>query len=440
MPYWVNNMRKKIDRVKCFSTQRLFGRYKFTMSPVLVITALLGSPLSEAEEITLSSAIQRAVDKNPSLQVYRYRSLELEGLATMENLSPGLELSADIENFAGSGEFSGTDNAEMTLAISSVIELGGKRQQRGVVVSQRQKMMRADREVAALDLIGEVTRRYVETIASQQRLELAVRARELAITTLNSVEKRVEAGATSKVELLRAQAASYQAEMVVSIEQDQLAKKRLALSVLWGEDKPSFLKVSGNLFDLGVAGDFEALYSRAIKNPSIQLFANEERLRDAELRLAKAGSSSDINWSVGARHFKETDDTAVVASVSVPLFTSKRNAGSSQAALAAKNKVAIERDLALLKLRASLFSAFTNREQSLNYYSLLKERIIPSLQEALVETQSGYERGRFSYQEWLAARQELLESEYALITVAEQAQVHRAEIERLTAEPLSLGE
>lgn len=432
-------MRKNMKRGKYSFTQRLLCRYKFVMSQVLAITALLVSPLSAADGITLSSAIQLAVDKNPSLQVYRYRSLELEGLAKTASLSPGLELSADIENFAGNGEFSGTDNAEMTLAISSVIELGDKRRQRGVVVSQRQRMMRAEREIAALDLIGEVTRRFVETTASQQRLELAVRARELAATTLKSVGQRAEAGATSKAELLRAQAANYQAEMAVTIEQNQLASKRLALSVLWGEDKPNFLKVSGNLFDLGVTGDFDALYSRALKNPSIQLFASEERLRDAELRLAKAGSSSDLSWSVGARRFKETDDTAVVASVSVPLFTSKRNAGSNQAALAAKNKVAIERELALLKLRASLFSAFTNREQSLDYHSLLKERIIPRLQEALVETQVGYERGRFSYQEWLAARQELLESEYALINVAEQAQVHRVEIERLTAEPLSIS-
>ncbi len=67
-------------------------------------------------------------------------------------------------------------------------------------------------------------------------------------------------------------------------------------------------------------GDFDALFQRAIENPAIEIFASEERLREAELQLAKTQSSTDIGWSVGVRQFQDTDDTALVAGVSIPLL------------------------------------------------------------------------------------------------------------------------
>ena len=58
------------------------------------------------------------------------------------------------------------------------------------------------------------------------------------------------------------------------------------------------------------------------------------------------------------------------------------------------------------------------------------------MKEALSETQKAYESGRYSYQEWVAARQELIAAQYLLIETANTALRYRSEIEQLTAEPL----
>ena len=70
----------------------------------------------------------------------------------------------------------------------------------------------------------------------------------------------------------------------------------------------------------------------------------------------------------------------------------------------------------------------------------LRNEAIPQAQTALEQTQSGYDRGRFSFLELLTAQQELLALREAAIDSA--ADYHRllAELERITSEPLTTND
>ena len=147
-------------------------------------------------------------------------------------------------------------------------------------------------------------------------------------------------------------------------------------------------------------------------------------------------SNTDIGWSVGIRQYQETNDTAFVAGLSIPLVGSKRNSGALQSARAARDETSLRRESALLNLRASLFDAYQQRKLGIETASSLRIDVIPLLQRALQQTQTAYENGRYSYQEWAAAQQELLSAEYALIAAASAALHSGATIEQLTSEPL----
>ena len=386
--------------------------------------------------MTLGAAIQLALTENPELQVYRFRETGLQGLVQNAGLAPPMDLSAEAENIGGTDDYSGIDSAEFTLALSSVIELGDKREARVAAVEAQRQVIAGERQTRALDLMGEVTRRYVEVVATQARLDLAVSARSLAQEVVQSVERRARAGAAPEAEPLRARANLAQAELVVSEGQNRLRSARLSLSVLWGDMEPDFVRVAGNLENLGNVGDFDTLYQRAIQNPAIELFASEERLREAEFQLATSQSNTDIGWSVGIRQYQETNDTAFVAGLSIPLVGAKRNSGALQSARAARDEVSMRRESALLKLRASLFDAYQQRKLGIETANSLRSDVIPLLQRALHQTQAAYENGRYSYQEWASAQQELLSAEYALITTASAALQSGATIEQLTSEPL----
>lgn len=427
----------------CGITFRNLARRRYSIVSLvswLLAAASLAVPVNAAETrsttMTLTSAVQFALSQNPELQVYRFRELGLQGLAKTADLRPQFDLSAEAENIAGTDDFTGVDGAEFTLALSSVIELGGKRNARLAAVNAQRQVFDGERQARALDVMGEVTRRYVEVVATQARLDLAVSARSLAADVLQSVERRTQAGAAPEAELHRARAQLTLAELAVAEAQNRLRTTRLSLSVLWGDVEPDFVRVDGSLRNLGAVGDFNALFERAIDNPAIAIFASEERLREAEFQLAKTQSKTDIGWSVGIRQFQDTDDTALVGGFSIPLYSSRRNTGAIQSARAARDEVSVRRESALLNLRASLFDAYQQRKQGIETASALRVDVIPALTLALQQTQAAYESGRYGYQEWVAARQELISAEYALIAAASAALQSGATIEQLTSEPL----
>ena len=218
----------------------------YRISSFVMIITLIAARSAVAEsyssEMTLAAAAKRVMSQNPQLQVYRFRNLGAKGMIQMADQNPALEFGVDIENFAGSGDFNGSDSAEITLALSSVIELGDKRQARVAAASARQRLIEAERQVAALDLMGELTRRFVDVVASQARLELAINTQLLAKETTASVKRRVDAGAAPEAELLRARAEYARTEITVNKEQSQQHSSRVSLSLLWGEAEPNFVR------------------------------------------------------------------------------------------------------------------------------------------------------------------------------------------------------
>lgn len=425
----------------CGASVRVATQFGLSLAALAgsLLAALLPGAAAAADTgtaMTLPSAVQLALSRAPELQVYRFRAQGLRGLATTANLPPQFAVGAEAENLGGSGDFTGVDSAEFTLALSSVIELGGKREARVAAVNAQRALLDAERQARALDLIGEVTRRFVDAVANQSRLELAVKSRSLAEDTVQAVERRARSGAAPEAELYRARAQLTQAKLAVSEAQNRMQVSTVALAVLWGDPEPDFVRVDGALLNLGVAGDFNALFQRATENPAMAVFTSEERLRQAEWQLAKTQARADIDWSVGVRQFQDTDDTALVAGISIPLNASGRSAGAIETARAARDEVSMLRESALLNLRASLFDAYQQRRQGIETAHSLREDVIPALTKALRQTQAAYENGRYGYQEWVSARQELLAAEYDLIAAAAASLQSGATIEQLTAEPL----
>jgi cobalt-zinc-cadmium efflux system outer membrane protein len=411
--------------------QRLSKR----LQPLLVITILIfsqGTLAAEDGALTLESAMELTLAQNPQLRVFDFRDEALQGQAETAALKPALEIGADIENIVGTGNLQGIDGTELTVSVSSVIELGNKRDARMASIGARRGQLDAERQVEALDLLGEVTRRYIDNLAAQNRLTLAQDAVALARETLQIVQDRAAAGATPEAEVLRAEAALSQAELLVSAEESQLTYAQVALAALWGETNPTFESVTGNLYQIDQTAGFESLFSRVENNPFIMVFASEQRMLEAEVRLARTQSMADPRWSLGARRLQEGGDVGLVAGFSMPLFSATRNSGAVRSAIAARDEV----EATLLSLRTQLFNAFQNRQQALVTIDTLQTRTIPLLTEALSETQAAYESGRYSYLEWVTARQELLTARSALIDAASAALRHGADIEQLTAEPL----
>ena len=408
----------------------------FVFSPVSLAGS--GHPPSSlpAEILTLKQAIARSLNHHPSLQVYTLRESVLKAEVDTAKLRPPISANLDMENALGTGAFAGFDAAEITFSLSSVIELGGKRQARQSVLSERFDHFDVERRVESLELLGAATRHYIDLLVIQAELVLAKDAMLLAQASVDAVRQRVEAGASPEAELLRARAALAQTKLNADQQQSRLQQLRVALSLYWGETKPHFERVAGSIFEVGSIGDLESFYQRALKNPSMLDLITEKRLRDAELRLARTASRRDISWSVGARSFQEPGNVAFVAGVSVPLLAKQRNHAAVRAAEMKRDEVSLHQEHASHQLYAKLFDVFVQRRAAIEAKQTLETQIIPLLEQAVKATGLAYERGRYSYLEWAAAQQELLVARRSLIQHSASAHAYQVEIEQLTAEPL----
>lgn len=390
--------------------------------------------------LTLQQAVAAALERNPELAAFDFELRAQDARTRQAALRPQLEASAEAENILGSGATQGA--AEYTFALSGVVELGGKRGGRIEAARAQRSVLDIERQARQLDVLAEVTRRFVAVAAAQEQLKLAKRGSELAAQTSAGSERRVNAAKSPHVELDRAHIAQDRARLEEQRAAVGLDAARKQLAATWGEsrlvvDGQTFDAVAGELYAMPPVEEFPALFGRLTANPDFMKFASEARLRDAELRLASTLRQADVSLGGGWRRFEESGDQAFVASVSIPLFSGSRASAFVAEATANRQRVDAELRAAEVRAGATLYELLQQLKQAVREVATLKEDMLPRVEEALKETRYAYDRGRYSYLEFVDAQREYLAVQQALIEAATDAHNLRNEIERLTNAPLS---
>lgn len=419
---------------------RALGQTSVFVGACTLALSVQASFNNEIESLSLATAIERTMQQHPSLQVYTIRQSAIDAEDRTAALSPGYELGFEVENAAGSGEFSGIDGAEFSVSLSSVIEMGDKLAARGAVINEKRAVLLAQQKIQALSVLGEVTRRYIDVLAAQAQLSLADESVTLAKKTYDAVAKRAAAGVMRDADINRAQAAVYRAQLTWQNQQQQRDYALIALAMMWGDSHAEFQQVQGELLHFSDDIGFNSLFEKVKFSPAIMAYASQSQLRQAELRYAKTRSSADISWSVGVKQHQSSDDVALSAGFSMPLFSGDRNQGAVDAAIAAKAEVSLNRDIALLALRNELYRAYSSRKLAIAQVKQLQQQIIPTLTAAMADSELAYEQGNYSYLAYLSASEELLFAKRAMLDAATSALRFGVDIEQLIAEPLPVSQ
>ena len=418
---------------------RHWCRGALLVSVGLCVPALAGAV--EAE-LTLRQAIEAALERNPDLAMFEFDFRVNDAQRLQAALRPPTEAGLSLENIAGTGEMKGFGGSEATLAISQVIELGGKRQARIATVEAGRDNLTTARQAAQLDVVAEVTRRFIAVAEAQEKVALAQRATELATNTARASDARVQAARAPHVELDRAAVAEQRARLELQSARSQLDTARRSLAAMWGSDEASVNEqplgsVQAQLYNLPSSGDYARLISSLAKSPDFLRFASEERLRDAELRLAASQRRADLTVGGGIKRLQTGRDYGLVASFSIPLFAGRRAESFVAEAAARRDAVGAEREAALVKAKAQLFALHRQLQDAVAVAQSLETTTIPTMEEALRETEYAFERGRYSYLELVDAQREYLAVQSERIDASTLAQLLAAEIERLTNAPLA---
>lgn len=392
---------------------------------------------TSGETLTLAQATQLALARNPVLVMTGYSLKVSESQVTQASLRPNPQLSLEFEDFLGSGSMRGVKSLQTTLALSQVIELGNQRKLRIGSARAGVDVENINQQAAQLDVLADVTRRFIDVVAAQEAMRLADSMVALSQSGFDVVDARVQAARSPEAERGRAHIALLRARLDQQHASSVLQGARQLLAATWGGTQATFTQASADLFNFPELDSYAVLLQRLDGNPGFTRFANQSRLRDAEVRLAQAQARPNLSVSVGMRRLEATGDMALVAGVSMPLRVSDRNQGNIQAAEYRRAQTLAEEHAARIQAQATLFNLYQQITTLRDRVKVLREAAIPQSQQVLQQVQYGYERGRFSYLELLAAQSELLELQSAAIDAAADSQRLLAEIERLTSEPLA---
>ena len=386
--------------------------------------------------LTLTDAVAATLSRNPDLAVGGYELKAGDARTLQAGLRPNPEVSVDAGGFLGSGVARDVDEKQATLSLSQVLELGGKRVRRVEVAQSDRAVLGVEQQARELDVLAEVTRRFIDVIADQEQIAFSKGALELAERTEKAIAARVQAARTPEAELSRARIAVTRARIEVRQAQSVLDGARRNLAAMWGGMDARFDKAQADLYTLPPLESFDSLRQLLDRNPDFVRFASEARVHDAELRLAQAQSRPNLTLSAGVRRFQATGDVGVVVGFSVPIPVFDRNQGAIAEARVRREQTQAGERAARIRAEAELFALYQQAQADREQLAVLRKEATPQAQAALDQTQYGYDRGRFSYLELASAQQDLLGLQIAVIQVA--ADVHRlmAEIERLTGEPV----
>lgn len=388
------------------------------------------------QAIDFNRAIEKTLASNPALLAFGYEIEAQQGRIRQSALRPAVELGVDIENAAGTGNFSGIDGAEATLSLAWALERG-KRRYRVDAARAGLSALESEAELMRLEASAETAQRFLATLASQARIELADEAVALAQQTVTVVRKRVSAGRSPKADLARAEVDLLLRTLAREDLEHEQRTSIHRLAAQWGETSPDFATVHGNLAELPEPDTLRELLARIDRNPHLLRFMGERRLREAELRVAESQAKPDWRVTAGVRQLQLSDDQALVAGITIPLGGSKRNDANIARARADLGRSGAERDAARVRIETQLFALYEELKHSLHRATTLRDKVLPKVETALAETRRAYELGRYSYFELRVAQDDALEARTQVAVALIDAHRNVIEIESLTGTALS---
>lgn len=399
------------------------------------VRAQVPAPLS-VTTLTLDDAIERVARVHPDLRLADGRRAVLDARLEIAAQRPPLTLGATLENAAGSGGYRGFDQAEASVTLAGVLERGGKLDARRALARANLDALAPQREIARLDLLAETARRYLAISAAARQREIAeidIAQRRRAV---EAARRRLEAGASPASSLLTAQASLAEAELDRdrALQAGEAARQNLA--TLWNTRDPGFEAVAGDPLALPALEEFARLRDHLERTPELAQLAGEARIREAQLRLARSEATPDLQWQLGARYLRGSDDAALLGGLSVPLGSARRAAPAIRAAEAELALSAVEREALAIRLYSTLSAAYGEYRVAQLEVQRLRVEVIPRLAEAEQAAERAWRAGAIGYLEWAQLQQQRVDANRRQLGAAVAAQSALIEIQRLTGQPL----
>lgn len=414
--------------------------YKKTLA-VMICTALLTVPAeSKAQELQegLVEVFETVLTHNPDIQSALSSIQSSEGKHLQAGFRPNPEVTVELENFGGKDALSGMESAEITLGIEQEIEIAGKRRNRLAVTNYGLDLSKQEAVSNIIATIALAHQSYADYAIALEHLALAEKRLKLAEKTHEAVKKRVKAAAASEIQHTKADIEQKAAVIKKAKAVEQLASVRARLERVLATDI-GMLNQEVDIFSvsLEIPGK-EALMKAVNSLPQKEILKLRKLQAKSNLYLAKSYAVPNPTVGLGVRRFNDTDNNALLATLSIPIPVFDRNQGNIASARAEVAKAENEEKSGILSLREASEKVYAHATGALQEVRTYQSDIIPSARRAYEQAAEGYNTGRFSFLELLDAQRTLYEMQEAHLDSLSKLHQAKAQIDFLMGTNIAL--
>jgi outer membrane protein, heavy metal efflux system len=398
--------------------------------PSKIRLALLGGLLASistvalAEPVSLDQAIAKAISATPLVKANEAAVEAAEAGKRQAGVRPNSTLSAEAENFIGTGSIDVFRQAEVTVTYSQQIERGDKRAARVALANSDLKLAAARSQTSRLDIAAQVQRAYIEAQIAAAIVSIAAfrlkTERELQTESLRRV------GGYKDPLFVETKAAARVAQAQIGLEE---AKTRYTnaldkIAAFWGAPGTD-LEISSGFSEAGRAPEKLTLADEAVSEAAI------ERARTAVV-VEQSKAKQDYTVSGGLRYLRTTDDVAAVAGISIPIGRFDKNTGNIERAQAERRQVEFLAEAARLERLRRLASLRADAAAALTRADKIMAEVYPRTVRTLEQVREGYNRGGFRFSDIEDAANAIVEVQESWLDAMNRYRDTQTEIDRLT--------
>lgn len=397
----------------------IYGLYLF-----LSVPAVLPAQEQALARLTLKQALQEAVERSPVLRAQRTEVEEARARLVTARTPP---FNPAVSVDAASRKAPDSRGGDRGLEVSQEVEIGGQRSRRIAVATADFEAAEARFSRNQRLLAGRVALAFADAVRARELLGIEEADATLAGDLLRFEERRLEAGASTQIDLNLARVATGRSARRLELARGAYAEARSALAEAVGLGPAAPPEPAGDLDD-GTAQLplLEELVRTALENREDLLASRrEEEAARAQVLLERSLAIPNLVARVFQRREGGTEDIAGAGlSVGLPLFN--RNRGSIAAARAVADRAAAQIAVTRLAVEREVASSLAVYRAASAAAEGLRGQVIGNLQENFRLLQRSFEEGKIGRSELFVFRREFVESqrEYLdAVTEAWQARV-----------------
>jgi len=370
--FFIRHIKFNRSREEALSKMKFVGSFCWKqrtcgLNVVILLTFLVLSGNSYAEEIKLDDALELFYKNNYDVLINRYETdkaaADLSGASL--RLNPNLSINYTGVNIGSGGGVSDTGNTQLAVRVEQPIELGGKRALRTDAARESLEAARlSHKDFIRTQLIGFYSAYYNVTL---DRLNAEFSRDELKRfqKTLEIAEKRYNAGFLTLNDLTKIKLALIDVENNITNLETKYKNDLEGFNVLLGTNnqlEPVNIQMQENFNKYAE----ESLMERAFNNrPDLLSLQKQLKSSESSLSLAKAYRIPDLSIGVEYDSFGTDYQPAIGTGISfnIPLFN--RNQGEIARRVAESDQVKVQLERVKRQITADLREALRNYNGSL---------------------------------------------------------------------------